>query len=296
MGNTSSTEQQVIALDIGGSSIKSAVVSSLGRLAGPVATTPIDSRADAEIIFATFAAAIRQHLPEMTSTRFLGVAIGCPGPFDYQAGVSYIRGVAKYESIYGSNVAICVRAQLAMPTLPIVFRNDAEAAIVGEARHGAGRAYRRLIGVTLGTGIGSAFVVDGVRVTDGPGVTRDGWLYHVPYHSVQADDIFSTRGLLARLRAIDSRHDSVLAFAEAAREGKAQLRQGFSGFGDNLGEFLHPFVLAFDAEAVLVLGGIAGAFDLFGASLARRLPSPVLTGQLGIRAPLLGAADLLFNP
>ena len=90
-----------------------------------------------------------------------------------------------------------------MPTLPIFFRNDAEAAILGEARYGAGTRYQRLIGVTLGTGMGSAFVVDGVKVTQGPGVTRDGWLYHVPYHARPADDVFSTRGLLTRLRAIN---------------------------------------------------------------------------------------------
>jgi len=296
VGSTSNRELQVIALDVGGSSIKSAVVSSSRRLDGPVATLPIDSRADADTIFATFAAAVRQHLPDTSAERLLGVAIGCPGPFDYTAGISYISGVAKYESIYGLNIGMCLRAQLDLPTLPILFRNDAEAAILGEARHGAGRRYRRLIGVTLGTGMGSAFVVDGLRMTEGPGVTRDGWLYHVPYHGMPADDVFSTRGLLARLRAIDSTYDSVIAFAAAAREGKTQLRHGFAAFGDDLGEFLYPFVAAFGAEAVLVLGGIAGAIDLFGASAADRLPVPIVVGQLGAAASLLGAADLLFDP
>jgi glucokinase len=292
----SSREFQVIALDVGGSSIKSAVVSASRRLDGPVATLPIDSRADADTIFATFAAAIRQHLPDTSAERLLGVAIGCPGPFDYQAGISYIKGVAKYESIYGFNVGVCVRAQLDMPELPIFFCNDAEAAILGEARYGAGQRYQRLVGVTLGTGMGSAFVADGVRVTEGPGVTRDGWLYHMPYHDRAADDVFSTRGLLARLRAIDSTCDSVVAFAAAARAGNTQLRLGFAEFGDNLGEFLYPFVLAFGAEAVLILGGIARAIDLFGTPLAHRLPIPVSAGQLGATASLVGAADQLFNP
>jgi glucokinase len=296
MGSISDRELQVIALDVGGSSIKSGLVNSSRRLDGPVGTLPIDSRADADTIFATFAAAIRKYLPDTSAERLLGVAIGCPGPFDYTAGISYISGVAKYESIYGLNVGMCLRKQLDLPTLPILFRNDAEAAILGEARYGAGRRYRRLIGVTLGTGMGSAFVVDGLRMTEGPGVTRDGWLYHVPYHGMPADDVFSTRGLLARLRAIDSTYDSVAAFAEAARAGNTQLRQGFAEFGDNLAEFLYPFVLAFGAEAVLILGGIARAIDLFGTPLAHRLPIPVSAGQLGATASLVGAADQLFNP
>jgi hypothetical protein len=46
----------------------------------------------------------------------------------------------------------------------------------------------------------------------------------------------------------------------------------------------------------MILGGIAQAIDLFGALLAHRLPIPLVTGQLGATASLIGAADLLFSP
>jgi glucokinase len=98
---------QVIAVDIGGSSIKSAAIGPAGHLAGQPMTTLIDSQADTDTILRTFAGAIRQHLTEVGASSLLGVAIGCPGPFDYQAGISYIKGVAKYESIYGVDVRRC---------------------------------------------------------------------------------------------------------------------------------------------------------------------------------------------
>jgi glucokinase len=286
----------VIALDIGGSSIKSAVVSSTGQLIGQPALTPVDSQAEAAVILECFASAIRQHLPAIAEANFLGVAIGMPGPFDYEAGISYITGVAKYESIYGLNIKTALQQALDRPACPIVFRNDAEAAIIGEALYGAGRPYRRLIGITLGTGIGSAFVVDGVPVSTGAGVPTNGWLYQEPFHGIPADDLFSTRGLLARLQALTLSLETVAAFAEAARQGEAQLRPAFADFGADLGEFLTPFVQAFRAEAVLVLGGIARSLDLFGPLLQQNLPVPALRGQLGPIAPLLGAADLLFKP
>jgi hypothetical protein len=52
--------------------------------------------------------------------------------------------------------------------------------------------------------------------------------------------------------------------------------------------------VAFAAEAVLVLGRIAGAMDLFGPSLRQALSLPALPGERGPEAALLGAADLLF--
>jgi glucokinase len=303
----------IIALDVGGTSVKSAVVSLVGTIDGEVAVTPIDSAADAGSILQTLTDVIRHHVAQHDAqamrseaseaqprSPLAGVAFGFPGPFDYQHGISYIRGVAKYESLYGVNMRTALRERLQSGDLPILFRNDAEAAVVGESRYGAGRPYRRLIGVTLGTGIGSAFVVDGVPVVGCPGVPPNGWLYNVRFDAgarrAQADDVFSARGLLARLHAAGAATIDIPAAAAAARHGRPEgsaLRRAFQSFGSDLGVFLEPFAHKFAAEAVLVLGGLADTFDLFGPALLQRLPVPALTGQLGPRAALLGAASLL---
>ena len=164
---------RVIALDVGGTSVKSALVAQGGYVIGEPAITPINSSGEAESILSTFAQIIRTHLRESHSSHLIGVALGFPGPFDYTAGICLIEGVEKYGAIYGVNMRAALRARLDLGDLPILFRNDAEAAVVGEARYGAGRDYRRLIGVTLGTGCGSAFMIDGVPVTSGQGVYQD---------------------------------------------------------------------------------------------------------------------------
>ena len=219
--------------------------------------TPIDSSADAETILAAFADIIHRHLAQVDSVSLVGVAFGFPGPFDYEAGVSYITGVAKYEAIYGLNIKAALQSRLAEQTdltgtlrenlsglTTIVFRNDAEAAIVGEARYGAGQPYRRLIGVTLGTGCGSAFIDEGTPVTSGEGVPPNGWLYPVLFQGVQADDSFSRRGLEARLRAARATTLDVKEAATAARQGDATIGQVFVAFGADLGRFLSRMRLA----------------------------------------------------
>jgi glucokinase len=292
--HTLAPETRVIALDVGGTSVKSALVAPGGQVIGEPAITPIDSSSEADSILRTFAQIISTYLGESHTSNLLGVALGFPGPFDYAAGICLIEGVEKYGAIYGVDMRAALRARLDLGDLPILFRNDAEAAVVGEARYGMGRDYRRLIGVTLGTGCGSAFLADGIPVTSGLGVPPNGWLYPVLFRGLRADDLFSRRGLEARLRAAGVTEPDLKDAAAAARAGDAGARQVFEAFGADLGTFLDSFAAAFAAEAVLVLGRIAGAIDLFGLPLSQALSVPVLPGQRGPDAALLGAADLLF--
>jgi glucokinase len=289
-----SLSARVIALDVGGTSVKSAWVAPGGRVIGEPVITPIDSSGNAESILGTFAHIIHTHHGQAQTSNVIGVALGFPGPFDYEAGICLIEGVEKYGAIYGVNIRDALRARLKLGQLAILFRNDAEAAVVGEARYGAGSNYRRLIGVTLGTGCGSAFLADGMPVISGLGVPPNGWLYPVLFRGIRADDVFSRRGLAARLRAAGITELKVIEAMGAARAGDVTARQVFEAFGADLGTFLNSFAVAFTAEAVLVLGRIASAIDLFGPRLRQALCVPALPGERGPAAALLGAADLLF--
>lgn len=284
-----------IALDVGGTSVKSAILAPGGRVIGAPSVTPIDSAGTAPAIVGALAHIIAGHLEALEPARVAGIALGFPGPFDYAAGICRITGVEKYEALFGLDLRRALRQKLGRGDLPICFRNDAEAAIVGEACYGAGRRFRRLIGVTLGTGFGSAFVVDGAPVTAGPGVPANGWLYPLRFHGVRADDCFSRRGLVARLQAAGLPLGDVKPAAESARGGDAAARGVFAAFGADLGTFLNPIAAEFQAEAVVVGGQIAGAFDLFGAALQGPLTVPARAGERAGEAALLGAAQLLFN-
>lgn len=291
--------EAVIALDVGGTSVKSAIVTRAGTALPTVdatRTTSIDSQAAAGVIVEQLAAIIAAHRQELGDTHLAGIAFGFPGPFDYAMGISRIQGVVKFETIYGLNVGRALQGQPGLADVPVRFRNDAEAAIVGEARYGAGAAYRRVIGVTLGTGCGSAFLIDGAPATDGPGVPPDGWLYPFPVQGRQADDVFSIRGLMGALASAGVASPDVRSAAILARQGDAEAAAVFARFGQELGGFLQPWVADFRADAVLLQGGIANAFDLFGITAAAGISAPLLPGILGENAALLGAAELFDGP
>jgi glucokinase len=273
------SEQRRIVLDIGGSSIKSGRV--CGREVFGFRTDPYDARADGQTVLAAYRQVLRTHLAAAEDD-IGGVVLAHPGPFDYERGICLVRGVAKLEGLYGVDIGAALG-----PDLPagcgIRFVNDAAAAIRGEARFGAGRPYRRLIGVTLGTGFGSAYVKAGEIVNQGEGVAGEGELYNLPWRDGIADEHFSTRGLIGRL-AEDGFTGRAVHDIDEERHA-----EGLAAFGSDLGEFLAPLAAAFTAECVLILGGIANLYPYFGPALESRLPVRPLRGELGANAPLLGA-------
>lgn len=283
----------VIALDVGGSSVKSGLVDSAQNVLHNT-KTPINSQGSADEVFGAFARIIRQHIEQAQGETVLGAAYAFPDPFDYDAAVVLIKDQPKFNQVYGLNVREETRQRLGLPEFPMRFRNDAEAAIIGESRYGAGKPYRKLIGITLGTGLGSALVEDNQRVTEGAGIPPNGMLWHVPYRESIADDYFSTRGLMQRFRAAGIEVANVADASDRAAAGDVAVQTVFAAFGEELSRFLRPYVEHFSAEALIVLGGIAGAMAHFEEPLRDGVGIPLHGGMLGMNAPLLGAAALLL--
>ena len=285
-----SDKKSIIALDVGGSSVKSAVIIDNGKIIEDVTITSIDSKVGAENLLSVFVEIILKKL----NSSIKGIAIGFPGPFDYEEGICWIVNLTKYEALYGLNLKIELTNLLGVK-IPILFRNDAEAAIIGEALYGAARSYKRFIGITLGTGLGSTFIESSKPITEGPGLPEERWLFPVIFHGKKADDVFSTRGLQACMSSIGITEMEIWEAAKHARRGNRRIQKVFQQFGTDLGEFLHPFAKDFNAEALLVLGGISKALDIFRPDLQGLLQIPVLDGELEYKAALFGAANLFFS-
>jgi len=90
------------------------------------------------------------------------MGIGTFGPVDIHAkspGYGSILTTPK-EGWAGFNVFHAIREGLGLP-IPIAFETDVNAAVVGEAEYGVARNYRDVAYITVGTGIGGAYLHDG---------------------------------------------------------------------------------------------------------------------------------------
>ncbi|GAB4321600.1 MAG: ROK family protein [Candidatus Sumerlaeia bacterium] len=300
------------ALDIGGTHVSAGAVDlAAGRIVPESRITlPVDSAGSAEAILAAWTQAASHAIATGRRwaasagagerTRPAGGGLAMPGPFDYERGVCWIKGVNKYEALYGMNIREILVQRLGLGSdEPLVFRNDAVCFLLGECAWGAARGARNVIAVTLGTGLGSAFQREGRVVESGPGVPPEGWFYSTPWGDGTAEDCFSTRGLLRRYGEAGGTPAAggVKELAGRADAGEVLARRVFSSFGRELGEFLAPWARAMPAEVIVVGGNIARAWAWFGSevqsALAAEAPAVrVRRTALWEDAALLGAAWL----
>lgn len=291
-----------IGADIGGSHISCAAVDlASGKvLRETFAERAVNNQAQANVIISTWTDALTEALSKIPSEKVKGTGFAMPGPFDYVKGICYIRGVAKYENLYGFNIADALASSLDAPdTFEIRFINDVSAFAVGEAFAGKASDAERSMSVTLGTGFGSAFISNKIPVVDGPDVPRLGCVYHLPYKDGIADDYFTTRWFLGKYRnATGKELSGVRELADMAGSDKT-VKDLFNDFGTRLGIFLAPFLNKFGAEVLVIGGNISHAYSLFGdvfeASLKKeKCNCRVTLSSLKEDAAIMGSA-FLFN-
>ncbi|GAA4306234.1 ROK family protein [Compostibacter hankyongensis] len=280
-----------IGVDIGGSHVTVAAVDLIQKEVnyGSRTRMRVNAGGTADDILRLWGEAIRYVLHFACCKQATGIGIAMPGPFDYEKGISHIRGLHKYESLFGLNIREKLSGQISRPPESIVFENDAACFLSGEVINGAARGCRSAVGITLGTGLGSAYFHDGQA--------REATLYKMPFRDSIAEDYLSTRWFVKRYRELSGRE------VKDVKELVQQLRVDrtvqivFEEFGHTLSLCLLPWLQEHNPEVLVVGGNIANAWELFSDPLIRglsdsRLHTRVVKSTLGENAILLGAAGL----
>jgi len=215
--------QAVPVVELGGSHVAGALVGPDGNPPAirNLTTAPVDPAASAEVLLDAVLRCARA-LDAPKGARW-GVAV--PGPFDYAAGVAWYRGVAKFDSLYGVDVGGRLRDGLGPgAAADLVFLGDAEAFALGEWVFGAGRSCRRILGVTLGTGVGASFLDGGIAILGGPDVPPAGRADLLRVDDRPLEEHVSTRAIVERYAHAGGPSSSAEEIAERARGGEDRAR------------------------------------------------------------------------
>lgn len=276
----------VIGMDVGGSHVTACVTDlhTMKIVPGSTRRYTVDPAASPEGILDVLSRTIRETLTQpLCAELYLGIAM--PGPFDYEQGISYIQGLGKYEQLYGLNIKEMLAERLGVPATQIRMMNDATAYLLGEVCDREDLCRQRVVGVTLGTGLGSAWYHNGV--------THAGGLYKLPYLDGMAEDYISTRWFLQQYSG------KVSGVRELAGKyaTESEVRNLFTTFGENLARILLKQFPPGSQDALIIGGNIARAWDLFIPSMKAVLQTngstmQVLPAEKGEQAPMLGAAAL----
>ena len=286
---------RIVALDIGGSHVTAAVVDGSQReiVAGTRRHVAVDEGAASEVILETWARAALQAVTAL-GDGVDGVGIAVPAPFDYGRGVSLMEH--KFRALYGRPVVSLLEEWFRDSQLegaPVLVANDADLFALGEWWAGAARGRERMIGLTLGTGLGSGFVAHGRIVTGGPEVPTGGEIWSLPYLDGVAEDFVSGRAIAASYTRATGRELAASEIAERADSGESAALGAFAEMALHLGRIMEPHIARFKPECIVVGGNIAHAWAVFGPRLSVALaPVECRPSARFEDATLLGAAAL----
>ncbi|MGP4064087.1 ROK family protein [Oceanobacillus sp. M65] len=271
----------MLALDVGGTFIKGCIIENHRINTSTIKKYHTYSYLDADAILNNFKIVIEdlfyQYLRHYKKESINQLVIGLtfPGPFDYQNGVSYMKGIGKFDTLYEMNIRDEILKRLRAARLPvndqiiIRFENDCRLFGVGVSEE---LSEQKLICLTIGTGLGSAFLDEGNIIRNQKGIPLEGYLYQAPYKESIVDDYFSIRGILklASSNGIDTnRYSTVKGISLLAIEKEESAIQTFEVFGKNLAEMLKPYIESFQPDKIVLGGQISKSFDLFGYPLQK---------------------------
>lgn len=299
-----------VGIDLGGTNLRAAVVSDAGKILRRVQRPLVDPK-DAGAILEDMVSLVE----ELRSAGSFGaIGVGAAGPLDHREGVMYSP-----PNLPGlKDVALAGELE-AGTGLPVFLENDANAAVYGEYRAGPERA-EVFLGLTLGTGVGGGIVLEGEPFR-GP----DGTAAELGHIVVQADGLAcpcGNRGCLemyGSATATEKRYDRLLrdagkppreesgteAIYARARGGDDLAREALETTGRWLGVGIASLVNVFNPDAVVLLGGLAGAHPVLLPPLLEEMRSRAMApardrvriepGVLGGDAGVVGAALLALK-
>lgn len=313
-----------IGVDIGGMSIKAAVITEKGEiLSKAVAETKVNQHYsktvdDIYLLCKEVARLAGLDLEKDIS----GVGMGCPGT------VWTEKGIIKYANNLNFENVPLTEEFGKYSKLPCYADNDANCAALGEALFGGGRGYTNSIFITLGTGVGSGIILNGKVWSGAYGAGGEAGHMVIRTNGEQCTcgrkgcwEAYASATALIRetKKVMENRPDSLM-HKVAAEHGKVSGRTAFTAakMGDtaakrlvkkyleNIAEGISNLVNIIRPDVVLIGGGISNEGEYFIKRLQKLVDKYNYGGGMNPSVPLkratllndagvVGAAALAMN-
>lgn len=308
----------MIGVDLGGTRLRAVRIDTAGHIFQhrSVATA---ATAGPEEVISQIASLVEQVIGDASRAEILGIGVGSPGPLDP------FEGVVLHAPTLQGWVNVPLRAILQERTgLPVILKNDANAAALGEWYFGSGQGCQDFVYVTVSTGIGGGIIANGQLL-----LGRKGMAGEIGHMQIQPDGPVCSCGqtgcweslasgtALAHFAAQALQEESPSLLHDRATKGSVTAADVFTAAtqGDELaqdllrreGEFLGMGLVnllhLFSPERITLGGGVAQGMAWLEPHIhriiaARAMSSyrdvPIQYAQLRDQAGVIGAATLLF--
>ncbi len=291
---------RALALDVGGTNIRLAVVNQSGHIIARQQCKTSRSRmhtsssdqAEAEIL-RILTSSIADILASHSGIHAIG--IGFPGFFRQETGIL----------VSSPNIPCLLDFPLAerlsdAVSLPVHVQNDAALAALGEFRFGIGRELKNLLHLTLGTGVGGGLILNGIPYLGESGMAVEiGHLCVVPNGRICGcgssgclEAYASASGVIARYA--ETEHQNTTNAEDVYRkalDGDMVAARILHEAGSYLGQAIAEAVKLLDVHNISISGGLTGAWSFLSESMNTSLNKkliPPLKGKVRLHRSRLG--------
>lgn len=277
----------ILSADIGGSHITTAMLDleSKVELSSTLFRTKLDSTASADEVLSNWVNAIKNSI-QGAGLVPAKICLAMPGPMDYKNGICLIESQDKYRALFNLNLKNALAERLGFDAENIHFSNDAACFLKGELFCGSLTGFDQAVGLTLGTGLGTAHTKNGVA--------HDANLWKMPFLDGIAEDYISTRWFTKRFNELSD--DTVKDVKEIIDQHQQSnhFKVIFEEFSANLAKFLYQLVQSKKPLAIVIGGNIAHAEAFFLADTRKHL-FEMMGYSIPIKKSLLGEKSILWG-
>jgi glucokinase len=222
-------------------------------------------------------------------SKITGIGIGVPSVVDLEKGIVYdVVNIPSWKVVPLKDI---LEKEF---NVPVFINNDVNCFIMGEKHFGVAKDYLNIVGITIGTGIGSGIITNG-KLYSGANCGA-GEIGYLPYLDHDLEYYCSSN-------FFDKVHNTTAydTFLEAEKND-ARALQIWNEFGHHMGIAIKSVMYAFDPEIVVLGGSISGAYQFFKDQMYQTMSDtyfPKSVGKLKIclseveNVSMLGAASLV---
>jgi len=285
------SKRLAIGVDLGGTNLRVALVTKDGEIIRKVKEPVSGGVIDLTI----------RLTKGFVNEEIAGIGLGVAGLIDRENSKVFIS--PNLPAVEGVSLVNSIKEKF---RVPVFIENDANAAAFGEKWIGIGKEFSNFVLFTLGTGIGGGIIHDKklLKVAAEIGhitIHADGKKCHCG-NSGCLESYASARALLSNvISALESGRESILK----GLDGDILAREMLKDAGKNLGIGIANIINVMSPEAIVLAGGLTGAWDIYIQEAIREASKrsfkelfnkvKIIPSLLGDDAGVIGSAGIVFE-
>jgi glucokinase len=239
---------KVLGIDIGGTNLRAGLVED--NAVATIESLKIKkSESETEIMND-----LNSLIGKFLKDKIEGIGIGVPSLVDPEKGIVYdATNIPAWKEVH-------LKDQLeAKYKLPVYVNNDANCFVMGEKYFGKGKDYKNIVGLIIGTGLGSGLVLNNhLYAGKNCGAGEFGM---IPFRDHDFE-YYCSGQFFENVHRVTGEE-----LNQRAEQGDARALEIFTQYGTNLGEAIKVIMLAVDPEIIILGGSVNKSYRFFKVAM-----------------------------